>query len=204
RMYEMFLGPIEQSKPWDTKGIDGINKFIKRFWSLYIDRDDNWILTEEKATNEELKILHKTIKKVTEDIANLSFNTAISAMMVFVNEAKKMNIHKSEILIPMIKLIAPFAPFISEELWHKAGKEGSVHHQKFPEYDESYLKESTVSYPISVNGKKRGIEEFSKDLSKEELEKKALELKYVKKWTEGKNVMKVIVVPGRMINIVVK
>ncbi len=204
RMYEMFLGPIEQSKPWDTKGIDGINKFIKRFWSLYIDMDDNWLVTDEKATNEELKILHKTIKKVTEDISNLSFNTAISAMMVFVNDAKKMNIHKSEILIPMIKVIAPFAPFISEELWHKAGKEGSVHHQLFPVFDESYLKESTVSYPISVNGKKRGIEEFSKDLSKEELEKKALELKYVKKWIEGKNVMKVIVVPGRMINIVVK
>ncbi len=204
RMYEMFLGPIEQSKPWDTKGIDGINKFIKRFWSLFIDRDDNWLITDEKPDERELKLLHKTLKKVTEDIVNLSFNTAISAMMVFVNEAKKMNIHKADILIPMIKLIAPFAPFISEELWHRAGKQGSVHHQSFPVYDNKYLQESTVSYPISVNGKKRGIEQFSKDLSKEELEKKALELDYIQKWIEGKNVMKVIVVPGRMINIVVK
>jgi leucyl-tRNA synthetase len=104
----------------------------------------------------------------------------------------------------MIKVIAPFAPFISEELWHRSGNAGSVHHQQFPEYDEKYLKESTVSYPISINGKKRGVEEFSKDMSKDELEKKALELDYVQKWIEGKNVMKVIVVPGRMINIVVK
>ncbi len=204
RMYEMFLGPIEQSKPWDTKGIDGIGKFIKRFWGLFVSRDDNWLVTDTRAGDDELKLLHKTIKKVTEDIKNLSFNTAISAMMVFVNDAKKMNINSSEVLIPMIKLIAPFAPFISEELWHKAGMEGSVHHQLFPEYDEKYLRESMVSYPISVNGKKRGVEQFPKDMPKEDLQRKALELDYIQKWLQGKNVLKVIVVPGRMINIVVK
>lgn len=203
RMYEMFLGPIEQSKPWDTKGIDGISKFIKRFWSMYMDFDENWLVNDEKANDEELKILHKTIKKVTSDIKNLSFNTAISAMMVFVNDIKKKDSHKREILEPMVKLIAPFAPFISEELWHKLGGEGSVHYEKFPVFEEKYLKESSINYPVCINGKKRGIESFNADASNDEIEKIVVELDYVKKWIDNKPIRKVIVVKGRMVNIVI-
>jgi len=124
--------------------------------------------------------------------------------MVFVNEMKKLDSHKEEILLPVIKLIAPFAPFISEELWEKAGEEGSVHHAAFPEYDDKYLKETKVKYPVCINGKKRGIEEFDASMSKEELQKAVMDLDYVKKWIEGKNVLKTIVVPGKMINLVVK
>lgn len=203
RMYEMFLGPIEQSKPWDTKGIDGVSKFIKRFWGLFIDMEGNWLLTDAKADNNEMKILHKTIKKVTEDIKNLSFNTAISAMMVFVNDIRKTNANKNEVLLPMIKIIAPFAPFIAEELWHRSGNSVSVHHLDFPKFEEKYLVEAIVSYPVCINGKKRGIEQFPKDSSNQEIEKIVVKLDYVEKWIEGKNIKKVIVVPGRMINIVV-
>jgi len=203
RMYEMFLGPIEQSKPWDTKGIDGVSKFIKRFWGLYVDMEGNWLLNEDKASNEEMKLLHKTIKKVTEDIKNLSFNTAISAMMVFVNEMRKIGTHKKDILIPMIKLIAPFAPFVSEELWSKSSNSGSVHHTEFPIFDEKYLKESSIKYPVCINGKKRGIEEFDANSTNDDIEKIVIELDYVKKWIGDKKIRKVIVVKGRMVNIVI-
>lgn len=203
RMYEMFLGPIEQSKPWDIKGIDGVNKFLKRFWSLFVDDNDNWLLTGARATDEELKILHKTIKKVHEDIKNLSFNTAVSAFMVFVNEMKKHSCSKAAILVPAIKLIAPFAPFIAEELWHRTGSESSVHHELIPLFDDSLLVESTVEYPICINGKKRGMHEFAKEMDKKDMESIALELDFVQKWIEGKTVRKVIIVPGRMVNIVV-
>ena len=204
RMYEMFLGPIEQSKPWDTKGIDGVSKFIKRFWSLYVDREDNWLLTSQPAHGEEQKILHKTIKKVTADIGNLSFNTAISAMMIFVNEMKRLECSKEEILLPVIRLVAPFAPFIAEELWSRAGFSGSVHHQSFPVHDDSYLEESTIEYPVCINGKKRGSEVFPKETSDSEIQSKILALDYVVKWMDGKAVQKFIIVPGKMINIVVK
>ncbi|MGE5355633.1 MAG: leucine--tRNA ligase [Deltaproteobacteria bacterium] len=204
RMYEMFLGPIEQSKPWDTKGIDGVSKFIKRFWSLYVDREDNWLLTSQPADGEEQKILHKTIKKVTADIGNLSFNTAISAMMIFVNEMKRLECSKEEILLPVIRLVAPFAPFIAEELWSRAGFSGSVHHQSFPVHDDTYLEESTIEYPVCINGKKRGSEVFPKEMTDAELQNKILALDYIDKWLEGKAVLKFIIVPGKMINIVVK
>jgi leucyl-tRNA synthetase len=203
RMYEMFLGPIEQSKPWDIKGIDGVSKFLKRFWSLFVDDDDQWLLNGERASDEELKILHRTIKKVHEDIKNLSFNTAVSAFMVFVNDMKKLNCHKAAVLVPAIKLIAPFAPFIAEELWHRTGDDSSIHHQLLPLYDDSILVESTVEYPICINGKKRGMQVFPKDMDKKSMEELSLELDFVQKWTEGKTVRKVIIVPGRMVNIVV-
>jgi leucyl-tRNA synthetase len=202
-MYEMFLGPIEQSKPWDIKGIDGVNKFLKRFWSLFVDENDDWLLNGDKASDEELKILHKTIKKVHEDINNLSFNTSVSAFMVFVNEMKKRSVHKAAVLVPAIKLIAPFAPFIAEELWHRTGGKGSVHHELIPLYDDSFLEEATVDYPICINGKKRGSFAFSKDEDPKKMEEISLELDFVKKWTEGKSIRKVIIVPGRMVNIVV-
>jgi leucyl-tRNA synthetase len=203
RMYEMFLGPIEQSKPWDIKGIDGVNKFIKRFWSLFVDEENNWLLTKEEATKEELKILHKTIKKIHEDINNLSFNTSVSAFMVFVNEIKKLNTNKEVIMLPVIRLIAPFAPFIAEELWSRAGGENSIHHQIMPDFDNKFLEESTFNYPICVNGKKRGMYEYPKDMAKDDMEKIAVDLDFIQKWIEGKTIRKVIIVPGRMVNIVV-
>jgi leucyl-tRNA synthetase len=204
RMYEMFLGPVEQSKPWDTKGIDGVSKFIKRFWSLFTDREDNWLLNDQSPVEEELKILHKTIKKVTDDISNLSFNTAISAMMIFVNEMKRLECNKKEIMMPMARVIAPFAPFIAEELWSRSGNAGSIHHQPYPLFDDKYLEESIIEYPICINGKKRGSEIFPKEMSDTDLQNKVLQLDYVDKWLEGKAVQKFIIVPGKMINIVVK
>ena len=134
-----------------------MSKFVKRFWSLFIDRDDNFLINDELPTDEELKILHKTIRKVTDDIKNLSFNTAISAMMVFVNEMKRLECYKREILMPALRLIAPFAPFISEELWYKTGNDKSIHKQSFPVYEEKYLAESVIEYPICINGKKRKV-----------------------------------------------
>ncbi len=204
RMYEMFLGPIQQAKPWDTKGIDGVSKFLKKLWSLYFDENDTWKVKDQSATTETSKVLHAAIKKVSEDIEKFSFNTAVSAFMVCANELKKLDCRSSEILEPLIKLLAPFAPHITEEIWqHFKRQEISVHKTKMPSYDPDLLVESTITYPISINGKKRGEANFSADRSKEELTALALELEVVKKWTEGKKIKKVIVVPSRMINIVV-
>lgn len=202
RMYEMFLGPIEQSKPWDTKGIDGIGKFLRRFWNSYFNVDGQFYLSDEKPSDEELKILHKTIKKVTEDITNLSYNTAISAMMIFMNEMKNFTAAKREIFVPMIKLLAPFAPFITEELWHLSGGEGSVHHQSFPTYNESFMIDNAIEYPICFNGKKRGSEIFDASLTNQEIEAKVRTMELVEKWREGRQIVKVIIVPKRMVNIV--
>lgn len=204
RMYEMFLGPIEQAKPWDTNGIDGVSKFLRRFTDIFYDGEGSLSLSVDEPTAEELRILHATIKKVSQDIENFSFNTAISAMMVCVNELRKLNCNKRDILEPLIRLIAPFAPFTSEELWHQSGHNGSVHLADYPGFNEAFLVQDTESYPVCINGKKRGMEEVAKDTPREEIEKMVLELDFVKKWTEGKSVQKVIVVPGRMINIVVR
>ena len=203
RMFEMFLGPIEQSKPWDTNSIGGVSKFVKRYWGLFYDQEGNRLWTDEPASNEEMKILHSTIKKVQEDIQRFSFNTCVSAFMEAVNALKKLKSSKKAVLEPMTIALAPFAPFISEELWHLMGNTGSIHLSKFPEVDESYLVESSVSYPISINGKKRALVEFPIDASKEELERQAVDLEEIKKYIEGKEIKKVIVVPKRMINIVV-
>ncbi len=203
RLYEMFLGPIEQSKPWDTQGIEGVSKFIRRFWGLFHD-GDNWRVSEEAASAEELKSLHQAIKKVGEDIEKFSFNTAISAMMICVNDLRKFNCNKRAILEPMTVLLAPFAPFISEELWQNLGHSDSVHQASFPEFDESYLVENEIEYPICINGKKRFSHAFDATLDKSTLEQDVMQLDGLTKWIEGKQVMKVIIVPGRMINIVVK
>ena len=203
RLYEMFLGPIEQSKPWDMQGIEGVAKFLRRFWSLYFV-EETLAVTEDKATPDELRILHTAIKKVSEDIEKFSHNTAISALMICVNELKKANCHKREILEPLAQLLAPLAPFTTEELWAQLGHKDSIHISSYPEYDESYMKEDSFEYPICVNGKKRASKSFPADADKATLEKGALAMDEMKKWLDGKNVVKVIVVPKRMVNIVVK
>jgi len=202
RMYEMFLGPIEQSKPWDTNGIDGVSKFLRKFWNLFYN-DQNWIIEDAEPSADEIKILHSTIKKVSEDIEKFSFNTSVAAFMVCVNELRSLKCNKRAVLTPLVKLLAPFAPFICEELWQKLEGEGSVHHSTFPKFDESYLKEDSIEYPVSINGKKRDSVMIATDATQEEAEAIALGLDNVQKWIEGKQVRKVIFVKGRMINIVV-
>ena len=163
RMYEMFLGPLEQSKPWDTNGIDGVHKFLRRFWALFYNREGQLILTDEKATDKELKTLHKTIKKVREDIENFSFNTSVAAFMICLNELG--GCPKREILEPLTVLLAPFAPHIAEELWHTLGHTTSVCDAQYPVCEEKYLVESSFEYPVSVNGKLRFKKEYALTLS---------------------------------------
>ncbi len=203
RMYEMFLGPIEQSKPWDTKGIDGVSKFLRKFWGLFFNREDTFDVDAGDPSPEELKVVHNAIKRVREDIERFSFNTCVSAFMIATNELKKMNCNNASVLKDMVVLIAPFAPHMAEELWSRFGEAPSVHLAEYPVYDEQYLKEDFVEYPVSVNGKMRTKAKFASDASKDDMEKGALELEAIQKWIDGKTVRKVIVVPKRMINIVV-
>lgn len=204
RMYEMFLGPIQHAKPWDTKGIDGVYRFLRKFWTIFFDKNENFKVSDAAPTKAELKVLHTAIKKVTEDIERFSFNTAVSAFMVATNDLRKLNCNKRAILEPMVQLIAPFAPFIADELWEMLGHEGTVHATTYPVHNEDYLKEDSITYPISINGKKRATADFPADASKADLEKAALELDVVKKWVNGKTIRRIIVVPRRMVNIVVK
>lgn len=202
RMYEMFLGPIEQSKPWDTKGIEGVSKFIKKMWQL-MHKGETFQVADEKPTKEELKVLHTAIKKVSGDIEILSLNTSIPAFMVCVNELKRLECNKREIMESLTALIAPFAPFIAEELWNRLGKTGSVHHSPFPVCDESYLVEDNVVYPVCINGKRKGELTFPAAADAKALETMALENEFVQKLLEGQSPKKVVVVPGRMINFVI-
>jgi leucyl-tRNA synthetase len=206
RLYEMFLGPIEHSKPWDTKGIDGVSRFLRKFWSLFFDTEGNFKVDDSEPSKEELKILHTAIKKVTEDIERFSFNTCVSAFMVAVNDLKKINSNNRNILEELVRLIAPFAPHIAEELWEKLGKMSqslTVQKSQFPQANEAYLKEDSIKYPIAINGKTRAFANFPADATKDEIEKAAIEIEDVQKWTEGKTIRKIIVVPNRMVNIVV-
>ncbi len=203
RMYEMFLGPIEQSKPWDTKGIDGVSKFLKRYWGLFFDKNGDWSVSDEAPTKDELKILHTAIKKVNDDIERFSFNTCVSGFMVCTNDLRKWRCNKRAILKELTILLAPFAPHVTEEIWKRLGESGSVHHATYPTFDESHLKEDSIEYPISINGKKRGVAEFSSDASRDDIMAAAKNLEIVKKWSEGKQIRKIIVVPGRMVNVVV-
>ena len=170
RMYEMFLGPLEQSKPWDTNGIDGVHKFLRRFWRMFFDRDGRPVVTDGEPTADELKVLHKTIKKVTEDIENFSFNTSVSAFMICQNELGALKCTKRAVLEPLAVLIAPFAPHIAEEIWEKLGHEDSVFDARFPEYDERCLIEQSVEYPVSFNGKVRFKKSLPAALSPAEVE----------------------------------
>ncbi|MCB0648563.1 MAG: leucine--tRNA ligase [Saprospiraceae bacterium] len=201
RMYEMFLGPIEQSKPWDTKGIDGVSKFIRKFWNL-IHFEGVLKISDEKPTAEEYKILHTAIKKVSDDIERFSLNTTISNFMVCVNELKRINCNKREIIHELVKLMAPFAPFITEELHARLGGEGSVHKTQYPVVNEAYLVEDSVVYPVCINGKKRDELTVPNGMPPAEVEKLVLGMDGLEKWLD-KPIKKVIVVPGRMINIVV-
>ena len=203
RLYEMFLGPLEQSKPWDTKGIDGVNRFLKRFWRLFYDRDQ-WIVTDEKASAEELKSLHKLIRKEQEDIENFSYNTTISAFMIALNELSTMNCTKREILEPLVIMLSPFAPHIAEELWHALGHEDSVTYASFPEYVAAYAAEDNVTYPVQFNGKMRFTVDLPKSASPADVESVVRAMEQTQKYVEGQNIVKVIVVPGRIINIVLK
>ena len=202
RMYEMFLGPIEQSKPWDTNGIDGVHRFLRRFWSLFFDKTGNFCVSAEKADAQELKCLHKTIKKVQSDIENFSFNTSVSAFMICVNELMTMRCNKCEILEPLVIIISPFAPHIAEELWHLLGHEKSVCDAQFPEYDEQFLVENFFEYPVSFNGKVRFKKQLPLAFTAKEVEDAVLADSLTQKWLEDKTPKKIIVVAGKIVNIV--
>jgi len=203
RLYEMFLGPIEQSKPWNTQGIEGVHKFLKKFWRLFF-QNENFSVSDEKATKEELKILHKTIKKVNDDIEKLSYNTAISEMMICVNELTSLKTDKREILEPLTILLSPLAPHIAEELWAKLGNTSTIADANFPVHNESFLVEASITYPVAINGKTRFTMELDAESSKEEIEQAAKSHQNLAKYIEGKKIIKTIVVPKRMVNIVVK
>ena len=202
RLYEMFLGPLEQSKPWDTNGIDGVHRFLKRLWGLFYKGDDVNI-SDAEPTAEEYKTLHKTIKKVTSDIEHFSFNTAISAFMICVNELNSAKCNKRAILEPLVVLLAPFAPHIAEELYHALGNENTVCDAAYPKHDEKYLAENTVKYPISFNGKVRFTLELAADLNPKQVEEIALADEQTAKYLDGKAIKKVIVVPKKIVNIVI-
>ena len=201
RFYEMFLGPLEQSKPWDTNGIDGVHRFLKKLWNLYW-AGDSVKVTDEAASKDELKSLHKLIKKVTADIENFSFNTSVSAFMICVNELTSLATNKREILKPLLILLSPYAPHIAEELWHAIGEEGSVVTAEWPELNETYLVEDNFTYPVSFNGKTRFMLSLPATLTPQEVEAAVLSAPEAEKWLEGKTPRKVIVVPKRIVNIV--
>lgn len=202
RLYEMFLGPVEQSKPWDTNGIDGVNRFIKKLWNLFY-KGDQWLVTDEKPSAESLKSINKLIKKVTQDIEAFSYNTSVSAFMICVNELSQQKCHSAQVLSQLIVLLAPFAPHVSEELWHALGNQTTVCDAAWPECDESTLVEKNVVYPVSFNGKARFNITVPADMPASEIENTALAHESAAKWIEGKTVKKIIVVPGRIVNIVV-
>lgn len=202
RLYEMFLGPLEQSKPWDTNGIDGVNRFIKKLWGLFY-KGDTLLVDDSKPSKEALKSLHKLIKKVTSDIENFSYNTSVAAFMICVNELSQQHCHSREVLSQLLVLIAPFAPHVAEELWHAIGNRTTVCDAQWPSYCEDYLREDSVTYAVSFNGKARFSMEVPADTLPAEVEKAALAHEGSAKWLEGKTVRKVIVVPGKIVNIVV-
>jgi len=204
RMYEMFLGPIEMSKPWDTKGIEGVHRFIKKLWRLFYDEMKGKVWTDEKPARDELKILHKAIKKIQDDNERFSFNTGVSAFMITVNELNDIKCHKKEILTPLLVLLQPYAPHVTEELWHCLGNESSIIEEPFPELKQEYLVESTFTYPVSVNGKKRTEINIDLNITEDDLKKIVLENSTIQKWIEGNSFERIIYKPRQMINVVVK
>ena len=204
RLYEMFLGPINQSKPWDSNGIDGCFRFLRKVWNLFYPKNGDWAVTDDAPTKENLKTLHKLIKKVSEDIEVFSYNTSIPAFMIAVGELAQQKCTSREVLQQVVVLLAPFAPHIAEELWHTLGNNTTVCDAQWPQYDEQYLKEDSQTLSISFNGKTRFTLEFPADASKEYIQETTLASEQAQKYLEGKQVVKVIVVPGRIVNIVIK
>jgi leucyl-tRNA synthetase len=202
RMYEMFLGPIEQSKPWNTQGLSGVAGFQRKFWKLF-HRDGTFAVSDAPADKKALKAAHTCIKKVGEDIENFSFNTSVSAFMIATNELTELKANNKEVLEPLVRLIAPFAPHLAEELWEKLGGTGSVTHASYPQHNESYLIESSKNYPVSFNGKVRFQLELPLDMDKDAIEKAVLEDPRTSEQIGEKQIRKMIVVPGRIINIVI-
>jgi leucyl-tRNA synthetase len=202
RLYEMFLGPVEQSKPWDTNGIDGVSRFLRKFWNLFF-QGDSFVVSDEQPTTGELKSIHKLIKKIGQDIENFSFNTSVAAFMICANELTALQCNKRSVLSDFVIVLSPFAPHIAEELWHKLGNANTVCDAEFPEYNEDYLKENTVKYTVSFNGKVRFTMDFPVDTDRDEVEKTVLANESSRKWMEGKTPKKVIVVPGKVVNIVI-
>jgi leucyl-tRNA synthetase len=203
RMYEMFLGPLEQSKPWDTKGIDGVHRFLRKYWRLFFGSDGVLSVSDEKATPDELKALHKTIKKVREDIENFSFNTSVSAFMVCVNELTDLKCSKREILEPLTILLSPFAPHITEEVWALLGNSTTINDARYPIHNDEYLVETSFEYPVSFNGKLRFKKLLPLSLTPTQIEEQVLADEQASKFLEGKAPKKVIVVPGKIVNVVI-
>ncbi|MBD2704378.1 leucine--tRNA ligase [Spirosoma sp. BT702] len=208
RMYEMFLGPLEQAKPWNTNGIDGVYRFIRKFWRLFykdnLDGSSSWIVTDEQPTPAELKILHKTIQKAQSDIEAYSFNTSVSAFMVCVNELSTLNCHKRSVLQDLVLILSPYAPHVTEELWAALGNEpGSISKAQFPTFNPAYLVEDAFEYPIQINGKVRTTISFAIDRAATEIEREVLADEIVQKWLDGKTPKKVVVVPKRIVNVVI-
>lgn len=203
RMYEMFLGPVDQSKPWDTKGIEGVHRFLKKLWRLFFDETKGKIWTEEKPSAEELKVLHRTIKKIEDDTERFSFNTAVSSFMICVNELSDLKCHKKEILESVLTLLTPYAPHIAAELWHQLGNESSVLDASFPQFNADYVTETSKEYPVSINGKTRTNISIALDATEEQVKEIVLNNELVQKWMEGKPLKKLIYVKGKMINVVV-
>jgi len=201
RLYEMFLGPLEQYKPWNTAGITGVHSFLKKLWKLYFD-DNGFKVTDSEPTKDNLKTLHKTIKKVEEDIEHFSFNTSVSSFMIAVNELTAQKCNSRAILEPLLILVSPYAPHIAEELWEALGHKESIAYAPFPKYEESYLIESTKNYPISFNGKTRFTLELPLDMGKEDIEKAVMAHERTQKQLAGRTPKKVIIVPGKIVNIV--
>ena len=203
RMYEMFLGPIEVSKPWDTKGIEGVHRFLRKLWRLYFDENQGCLVTNETASKDELKVLHQTIKKIEYDTENFAFNTAVSQFMICVNELARLSCNKKEILEPLLVLLTPFAPHISEELWQSLGHTNTILDAAYPVLNESYLVENSFTYPVAINGKTRTEVEFALDADTSYIQETVLKDATVLKWMEDKPLKKFIYVKGKMINVVV-
>ena len=202
RLYEMFLGPVEQSKPWDTNGIDGVHKFFRKLWKLYFHEENGWIVSDHTSSDKELKVLHRTIKKIEDDIQRFSFNTAVSAFMICVNDLTDLNCHSRAVLEPLLILIAPFAPHFAEELWSRFGNPESISRASWPVLDSSLLVENIIEYPVSFNGKMRFKIELPADMDVKGVETSVLNHEMTEKHLHGAKPKKIVVVPKRIINIV--
>jgi len=202
RLYEMFLGPLEQSKPWNTNGIEGVHRFLKKLWNLFYDDQGNLKLVDNEPTEKELRTLHKTIRKVEEDVERFSFNTSVSNFMICVNELSEQKCRNRSVLRELLIVLSPYAPHIAEELWHAIGEAGFVVNAEFPDWNEDFIRESSISYPVAFNGKTRFTMNLPADMQKEEVEKAALSHEEAAKWLDGGQPKKVIVVLGRMVNVV--